>query len=163
MAARRALPDPGLATTPNNAVWQVALARTLSLSSYALTAAGRTLDAKADARRAISIVEPVLAKRPADQGGRLALADAYLALGDAAHRTGDTTAARRAWGDALAAVDSVTRATGVDELLVVTATALASLGRVEDARPIVRTLEQQGYRRPRWLARMRAAGLSTQQ
>ena len=162
-AASRALLDPRIATTPSNAVWQIALARTLSLSSYALTAAGRAHDAQADARRAISIVEPVLAKRPTDQSGRLTLADAYLALGDAAHRTGDSTAARRAWSGALAVVDSVTRATGVSEFRVVTATALASLGRVDDARPIVRTLEQQGYRRPRWLARMRAAGLSTPQ
>ena len=104
---------------PNNAVWQTALARTLSLASYALTAAGRAHDAKADAQRA--------------------------------------------WSGAFAAVDSVTRATGVAELRVLTATALASLGRVEDARPIVRTLEQQGYRRPRWLARTRAAGLLPQQ
>jgi uncharacterized membrane protein len=52
----------------NNAVWQAALARTLSLSSYALTAAGRAHDAEADAQRA--------------------------------------------WSGALAAVDSVTRATG---------------------------------------------------
>jgi serine/threonine-protein kinase len=163
VAASRALLDPQLTTTPSNAVWQVALARTLSLSSYAQTAAGRTHDAEVDARRAISIVEPVLAKRPSDQAGRLALADAYLALGDAAHRAGDSTAAHRAWSGALAAVDSVTRATGVAELRVLTATALASLGRVEDARPIVRTLEQQGYRRPRWLARMRAAGLLNQQ
>ena len=50
--------------------------------------------------------------------------------------------AQGAWSGALAAVDSVTRATGVAELRVLTATALASLGRVEDARPIVRTLEQ---------------------
>jgi serine/threonine protein kinase len=161
--ASRALLDPQLASTPNNAVWQVALARTLSLSSYALIAAGRVHDAEADARRAISIVAPVVAKRPSDQAGRLALADAYLALGDAAHRAGDSTAARRAWSGGFAVVDSVTRATGVAELRVLTATALASLGRVEDARPIVRTLEQQGYRRPRWLARMRTAGLLSQQ
>jgi len=44
--------------------------------------------------------------------------------------------AQRAWSGALAAVNSVTRATGVAELRVLTATALASLGRVEDARPI---------------------------
>ena len=156
----RALLDPQLTTTPNNTVWQLALARTLSLSSYAHTAEGRAHEAEADARRAISIVEPVVAKRPTDQAGRLALADAYLALGDAAQRAGDGTEARRAWSDALVAVDSVARATGVAELRVLTATALASLGRANDARPIARTLEQQGYRRPRWLARMRAAGVS---
>jgi hypothetical protein len=104
----------------------------------------------------------VLAKRPGDQGGRLALTDAYLAAGDAAQRMGDTAAARGAWTGALAAVDSVTRATGVAELRVLKAAALVRLGRVDDARPIVQALEQQGYRRPRWLARVRAAGMSTQ-
>jgi len=143
-------------------VWQIALAKTLTLSSYALTAAGRAREAEADARRAISIVEQVLAKQPAGQGARVALTDAYLALGDAAQRRGDTTAARRAWGGALAAADSATRAAGVAELRVLDATALVGLGRVEEARPIVQTLEQQGYRRPNWLAHMRAVGLSMQ-
>ena len=161
VSASRALLDPQLARTPDNAVWQLALARTLTVSSYALTAAGRARDAQADARRAISILEPALAKRPADQVARLALTDAYLALGDAAQGANATTAARRAW--ALAVVDSVTRATGVAELRVLNAIALANLGRVDEARPIVRTLETQGYRRPRWLARMRAAGLLAQQ
>jgi serine/threonine-protein kinase len=161
--ASRALLDPQLSKTPDNAVWQIALARTMTLSSYALTAAGRARDADAHARRAISIVELVMAKRPGDQSGRLALTDAHLAAGDAAQRMGDTTAARRAWAGALAVSDSATRATGIAELRVLNATALVSLGRLGDARPIVRTLEQQGYRRPRWLARMRAVGLSTQQ
>ena len=105
----------------------------------------------------------MLAKRRADQAGRLALTEAYLALGDAEQRIGDTAAARRAWVGALALVDSVSRATGVADLRVLHATSLVSLGRTDDARPIVRTLEQQGYRRPRWLARMRAAGLLAQQ
>ena len=161
-AASRAFLDPKLTTTPNNSVWQTELARTLIQSSYALTAARSARDAEADARRAFSILESVLAKRRADQAGRLTLGTAYLALGDAAQLMGDTTAARRAWSGALTAVDSVTRATGVAELRVLTATALVSLGRVDEARPIVRTLEQQGYRRPRWIARMRAAGLLAQ-
>jgi eukaryotic-like serine/threonine-protein kinase len=161
--ASGALLDPKLATTPNNTVWQYELARTLIQSSYALTAAGRAGDAEADARRAISIVEPAVAKRPADQAGRLLLGSGYLALGDAAQRLGDATAARRAWSSALAVVDSVTSATSVSELRVLRASALLSLGRVDEARPVVQTLEQQGYRRPRWIARMRAAGLLTQQ
>jgi serine/threonine-protein kinase len=162
VAASRAQLDPQLATTPNNAVWQIALAKTLTLSSYALTAAGRGRDAEADARRAIAIVEPVLAKRPTDQAGRLTLTDAYLALGDAAQRLGDIAQARRAWAGGHAVVDSVTRATGVAELRVLNSTALVNLGRNDEARPIVQTLEQQGYRRPRWLARMRSAGLVNQ-
>jgi serine/threonine protein kinase len=163
VAASRALLDPQLTTTPNNSVWQIALARTLTLSSYALTAAGRARDGEAQARRAISILEPILTKRPGDQPGRLALTDAYLALGDAAQGAGDAAAARRSWTGAFAAVDSTARATGVAELRVLDAMALASLGRVDEARPIVQKLEEQGYRRPRWLARMRAAGLVAQQ
>ena len=163
VAASRAQLDPQLATTPDNAVWQIALAKTLTLSSYALTAAGRAHEAEADARRAIAIIEPLLAKRPADQPGRLTLTDAYLALGDAAQRTGDTASALRAWSGGHAVVDSVTRATGVAELRVLNSTALVDMGRLDEARPIVRTLEQQGYRRPRWLARMRTAGLVNQQ
>ena len=161
-SASRALLDPQLARTPDNAVWQLALARTLTLSSNALTAAGQARDGEGAARRAISIVEPVLARRPTDQAARLALTEAYLALGDAARRAGDSVAAVRPWERALALVDSASRATGVAELRVLHASALANLGRVEDARPIVRTLEQQGYRRPRWIARMRADGLSVQ-
>jgi hypothetical protein len=95
--------------------------------------------------------------------GRLALTDAYIALGDAVQHAGDTVAARRAWAGALAVSDSITRATGVAELRVLNVAALMSLGRVEEARPIVQILEQQGYRRPRWLTRMRVLGLLSQQ
>jgi serine/threonine-protein kinase len=160
--ASRALLDPQLVRTPDNAVWQLALARTLTASSYALAAAGRAREAEADARRAVSIVESVLVKRPADQTARLVLTDAYLAAGEAAHRRGDTTAARGAWAGSLAVVDSVARATGVAELRVMNSIALVNLGRLEEARALVRTLEQQGFKRPRWLARMRAAGLLQQ-
>jgi serine/threonine protein kinase len=162
LAASRRLLDPQLAPTPNNAAWQTALARTLTFSSYALSAAGRPGDAEADARRALSIVEPVVARRPTDQTARLTLTDAYLATGDAAMRRGDTIAARGAWTGALAAVDSVARATGIAELRALNASALVALGRVDDARPIVEELGRQGYRRPRWVAQMRAAGLSVQ-
>jgi tetratricopeptide (TPR) repeat protein len=163
VAASRALLDPQLARTPSNAVWQIALTRTLTLSSYALAAVGRARGADADARRAISIAAPILAARPADQNGRLALTDAYLAAGDAAQNAGDTASAHRAWEGAFATVDSAARATGVAELRALQAASLVRLGRMEDARPVVRALEQQGYRRPRWIARMRAAGLMTQQ
>jgi hypothetical protein len=37
--------------------------------------------------------------------------------------------------------------------------ALAGEGRVDDARPIAKTLAAQGYRRPRWMARMQADGV----
>ena len=158
VAASRALLDPEIVTTPSNAVWQIALARTLTLSSYALTAAGRTREAEVDARRAITIAEGELAKRP-DRSARLALADAHLALADAAERVGDSTVARHAWASALAAADSVAPATTVAELNSI---ALVNLDRLEEARPLVRALEQQGFRRPRWLARMRAAGMLTQ-
>jgi serine/threonine-protein kinase len=157
--ASLALLDPQLAKTPSNAQWQTALARTLTLSSCALTAVGRARDGEGDARRAISILEPLLAKRPTDQAVRLALTDADLALGDAAQREGDTAAARLAWSVALAAVDSVTRAMGVDELRGLKTSVLVSLGRVEEARLLAHALEQQGFRAPRWRARMRAAGL----
>jgi hypothetical protein len=63
---------------------------------------------------------------------------------------------------ALTTIDSTARATGVAELRALSAAALVSLGRMEEARPIARRLEQQGYRRPRWLARMRASGLLMQ-
>ena len=159
VAASRALLDPQLAKTPDNGVWRIALARTLTLSSQALTAAGRAREAEADARRAVAMVEAELARRNADRSGRLSLAEAYLAAGDAVQRTGDTTAARRAWAGALAAVDSAVRTTAIVEL---STTALVNLGRLDEARPLVRTLEQQGFRRPRWMARMRAAGLLTQ-
>jgi hypothetical protein len=105
----------------------------------------------------------VVAKRPADQtAGRLTLAEAYLAAGDAAHNARDTAAAREAWAHALTTIDSTARATGVAEVRALSAAALVSLGRMEEARPIARRLEQQGYRRPRWLARMRAFGLPMQ-
>ena len=162
-AASRALLDPQLAKTPGNAVWQTSLARTLTLSSYALIAMGRAAEGEDDARRAISILEPLLVKRPTDQSARLALGEADLALGDAVQRRGDAAEARRAWAGALAAVDSVTRATGVAELRGLKSTALVSLGRVDDARPLVRTLEQQGFRTPSWRARMRAVGLLAQE
>ena len=156
--ASRALLDPQLTKTPNNAVWQMALARTLVLSSYAHAAVGDGRGAEVDARRAISIVEPTLAKRPGDQNARLALTDAYVALGDAAQRA-NPPEARRAWSSAIALADSTARATGVAELRVLDAMALASAGRLDDARPIAKTLETQGYRRPRWLAQMRAQGV----
>jgi tetratricopeptide (TPR) repeat protein len=159
VAESRALLDPRLGVTPNNAQWQIALAKTLTFSSRVLTASSRVRAADVDARRAVSILEGVLTKRPADQPARLALTEAYLAAGDAEMRMGDSTAAWQAWTGALATVDSAARATGIAELRVLNATALVNLGRSDEARPIVQTLEQQGYRRPRWVARMRAAGV----
>ena len=160
--ASRALVDPQIAKIPSNAQWQIALAKALTLSSYALATAGRARAGETDAHRAVSILEGVLEKRPTDQLARQELADAYLAAGDAAQRAGDVTAARRAWTGALTAVDSVTRATGIAELRVLNTAALVGLGRIDEARPIMQLLERQGYRRPRWVARMRAAGLSMQ-
>jgi hypothetical protein len=86
----------------------------------------------------------------------------HAGLGDAAQNARDTAAARGAWTSALTTIDSTARATGVAELRALSAAALVRLGRMEEARPIARRLEQQGYRRPRWLARMRASGLLMQ-
>jgi serine/threonine-protein kinase len=147
--------DPKTTKIPNNAVWQLALARTLAARADALSSAGRGAEAAASAQRAIDLMAPALSKKPSDQNLRVGLADSYLSLGAARAGLGDLAGARTAWKSAWQTVDSLARATRITDQLALDATALLRLDQVAEARPMVDELLRRGYRRPRWMALVR--------
>ena len=155
LEASRALLDPGVARTPNNALWQTTFARTLIYQSMALADAGRSGDAEVAVRRAIQIDDGALSKKPGDQTVRGALAEAYLSLGDILARKGDPVGARETWTRALSTIDSLARATRSTDQMAFHASALLRLERLDEARPVVQELLGRGYRRPRWMAVVR--------
>jgi hypothetical protein len=86
------------------------------------------------------------------------LGDTRLALGEILSRTGDAAGAKREWEKGLQDVDSLARATGQTDILALQATALLDLGRVDDARPVVAELLRRDYRKPSFIALVRAGG-----
>jgi len=132
------------------------LARNHTLSAQALTESGRGRQAISEGKDAIAPLELLLANRPSEQIVRFALVEANIALGDAYAQLGDTQASRNSWRIGLALVDSTRGATENSDFRVLRSIILANLGRIDEARPIADSLLTQGYRRPRWMARMRA-------
>ena len=125
--------------------------------SRALLALGRASEALDAARRASSSADAALASKPGDMERHRAAGDAFLALGDAESRSGNTGAATKAWERAAAISDSTAQRDYQTEILAIHAMALLCLKRPAEAAPFVAKLEHRGYRLP---AFMRLAHLS---
>ena len=104
------------------------------------------------ADQALAVVRPAFESSPGDAETRRVLAETYVARGEVRAATGDSADARQSWEHGLATVDSLARATRQTDLLALQATALLDLGRVSEARPVVRELIARGYREPRFVA-----------
>jgi serine/threonine-protein kinase len=148
-----------LAGSPDNRQWRQELARTQTAAARALLALGRRAEALAAATAALDATALALARNPDDVAVRQTMCEALLRQGDALAAGGDATGARRAWTRAHATVDSLARASGHTDLLALSATALLTLDRRDDAASLVRELLRRGYRRPTFLALARARGV----
>ena len=125
----------------------------------ALTRVGRAAEARTSIEPAIALGEATLAKRPRDLGYRKALAEGYLAYGEVLSRPAQTGGATTRWARALVLVDSLARASKETDVLALQASAMLQLGGRDDARPAVGELAKRGYRRPSYVALVRANGL----
>jgi tetratricopeptide (TPR) repeat protein len=147
--------DSLVARSPSNALWQYGLARWLTYLGATDLALHRQGEAEASERRALSIIEPALEKKPTDLNLRVAQTEAYLTLGKALARDGRAADANAAWTRAYATIDSLARARKLTDHLALQASALMHLDRLDAARPIVAELLRRGYRRPSWMAVVR--------
>jgi len=147
--------DSLVVQSPANAPWQFGLARWLTYGGLTDLAVNRRAEAEASERRALSIIEPALQKKPSDLNLRAAQGDAQLALGDILARDGRTVEARAAWTQALVSIDSVARARKLTDHLALQSAALLRLDRLDDARPLVAELLRRGYRKPSWMTVVR--------
>jgi serine/threonine-protein kinase len=152
LTSSRAMMDSLVAQSPANAQWQYGLARWLTYLGSTEIELNRPADAEGNERRALSIIEPALQKKPTDLNLRVASTEAYLTLGEALSRSGRATDARSAWTQAYVTIDSLARARQFTDHLALRAWALMRLDRLDEARPIVTELLRRGYRRPHWMA-----------
>ena len=129
-------------------------------SARSLARGGHAAEAERSADAAIAAGERAVASRPADLELRRVLADAHLARGEILERPGHAGNATTAWARALVLVDSLARTSGETEYLALQASAMLQLRAGADAAPIVAELRRRGYRRPSYMALVRAKGAS---
>ena len=101
----------------------------------------------------------LLAQEPASPRVRGVLAGALIGQGRLQERGGDRRAARESWEGALAARAPLAAAEGAVSVQNARAKALLLLGRVEEARPVVASLQTKGWRDPDLDAICRSRGL----
>lgn len=145
------------AKDPTNSDWRLQLGLTLGRTAAALTP-GDPRQARALARQALGILRPLLEQEP-DENTRGHVADAEVVLGWSEADLGDPGAARAAWERALAVLAPAPRPLTNWKLLDPQARALLSLGRAEEARPLVLRARRMGYQGKNLLDLALAAGL----
>jgi serine/threonine-protein kinase len=161
LGSSRARLERLLAASPDNRAVRRDLARTRIALARAWSRTGRGAEAVTLADQALAVVRPAFESSPGDAETRRVLAETYVARGEVRDATGDAADARQSWERALATVDSLARATRQTDLLALQATALLDLGRVSEARPVVRELLARGYREPRFVALAEAKRATT--
>jgi eukaryotic-like serine/threonine-protein kinase len=144
-----------LENSPDNRPWQITLARTETGLARALLLAGRPNEALSAAGRALEISEAFLELTPDDVELRRLLSETYIARGEILARLGAAADASAAWTRGLDTIHSVARISRHTDLLALAATALLHLDRVQEAEPLIRELEQRGYRRPEFVEQVR--------
>jgi tetratricopeptide (TPR) repeat protein/predicted Ser/Thr protein kinase len=112
----------------------------------AYLAAGEVESARAHALAAVTPLRALKEKSPADRETRMALARAYLVDADASVQRGETQRASLSWQGAYEALSEIAPASKEHRLRAVWARTLMSLGRVDDAAPIVNDLQRAGFR-----------------
>lgn len=106
--------------------------------------------------RARDAIRRRLAADPKNHTDRLQLALALVDLGRADHGLGLTARAEESWREALAAIASVA---GGPLASKTQARALLYLGRIDEARPLVKTLQARGWQQAEFLRLCRKHGL----
>jgi tetratricopeptide (TPR) repeat protein len=115
-------------------------------------------EAVAAAHRSLEALAPLKATGVGDASLLSIESSAYLNLGRSLAAVGRIDEAREAWASALSLSRSSAATDGIDHLVILAST-LLHLGRVDEARPIAHTLMQRGYRQPDFLTLARRNGL----
>jgi tetratricopeptide (TPR) repeat protein len=122
-------------------------------------AQGRPREAAALFEQSEAACRRWLAQEPASPRVRGVLAGALVGRGRLQEREGDRRAARDSWEGALAALAPLAGDEGAVSVQSARAKALLLLGRVEEARPVVASLQAKGWRDPDLDALCRSRGL----
>ncbi len=101
--------------------------------------------ALAEARAALTILETLANEQPQDRETHRRLSEAHALMGTILTAQGNADAAATAWQQAVEAVEPFAQTSLDSKFLVPWARGLIGLGRLEDARPIVAQLLNQGY------------------
>ncbi|MGN2254321.1 TIR domain-containing protein [Frateuria sp. GZRe12] len=141
---------------PSNTGWQQDLAEARIERAAWLQATGHPDQARADAQAALAVLTPLLADQPDERTLLLATVRARLQLADL--RTGKEAESLRL--TALHDLRGVGSGAGDLRLLAAQVDALLALGRIDDARPLVRRLWSSGYREPALVRRLARAGIA---
>jgi serine/threonine protein kinase len=155
----RAIAQRILLRSPGNPRAAADVAAIGTARARALLALRRPAEALGPARDAAASSDSAAAAKPSDIERRRQASDSYLALGDALDGSRDAAGALAARGRALSLVDAPARRGRQTDLLVLQASSLLALGRADDARPVAAELLRRGYRRPAFIALLRANGL----
>ncbi|WP_424682127.1 TIR domain-containing protein [Frateuria sp. YIM B11624] len=129
---------------PSNTGWQQDLAEARVERAAWLQATGHRDDARRDAQAALAVLAPLLADQPDERSLLLSTARARLQL--ASLQSG--RAAEHLRLSALESLRGVHSGAGDVRLLAAQVDALLALGRIDEARPLVRRLWLSGYREP---------------
>ena len=131
--------DPELAARRS----RVAIAR--RLIGDLLATRGEYDTALEEARAALTALEELVAGQPGDLEAHRRLSEGYLLMGTILTAKGERDAARAAWQNAVDGVEPFARASRDADVLVPWVRGLIELGRIDEARPIVARLLDQGY------------------
>ena len=140
----------------SNTGWQQDLAEARLERAALMHATGRHDAARTDAQAALAMLTPLLASQPGERNLLLAEARARLQLADL--QTGK--AAERLRLSALHSLHAVDSGAGDVRLLAVQVDALLALGRIDEAKPLVRQLWSSGYREPALVGRLARARIA---
>ncbi|PTL81438.1 protein kinase [Vitiosangium sp. GDMCC 1.1324] len=133
-----------LAKSPEHRGWRFALARGhMSLASVD-GAQGQETRARGHLREALAVLEKLCAEAPAERDFSLWRASGLWQLGLLETRAGAAAHARTAWEEALASLGPGEQAPE-PSVLDLRARLLLGLGRADEARPLLETLDWMGY------------------
>lgn len=134
---------------PGNQGWQSEYAAALVEQASEQQDAGYAAAARASVRKALDMLDPMLTRHPDDRGILLAATEAKLLL---ATEIDDSAAAQNLRGQALRSVQAMKIDRDDPRLLALQVEALLTLGRKEEAQPLLKRLWDSGYRDPALLA-----------
>jgi eukaryotic-like serine/threonine-protein kinase len=144
-----------VAVQPASVDFRQELAKTEVALATAHRLGGRPDNAKVAAQRALATLEPMWAERPDHPESRRVASHALLEVGLAEARLGSPRRARVAWQRARETIEPIAQASGSTDHLAAHGLALLHLDQLDEARPIVETLLERGYRRADFLALVR--------
>lgn len=157
------LTDQSLATfaaltrqDPSNAAWQREFTEVRTEHAAQLAASDKNREAQAQLQIALAWLDPALQRHPQDRATLLATLDAQLLLA----KTQGEPDAKAIRESCLANIDSVKSGSNDPRLLALKVDALLSLGRISDAKPIIDTLRDSGYRDPAFLQTLQQAHIA---